>query len=104
MNHAIALIAATPAAAGAPLPAGIDTGSATQVIDARPLPCPERRARVFAAAGMLAPGESFLLVNDHDPRPLHGHLCRGYGVAWVWSYELPGPEVYVVRVGRPAEG
>lgn len=104
MNHAISLTAAMPMTEDAPLPTGLDITSATQVIDARPLPCPERRARVFAAAGMLAPGESFLLINDHDPLPLRTLLCQHFQVAWTWEYEVAGSDIYVVRVGRLAEG
>lgn len=75
-------------------------GSTT--LDVRALPCEERRARVFAAAEALAPGGSFLLMNDHDPRPLYLRLCASSPIGWTWKYLQLGPEVYVVQVGRPA--
>lgn len=99
MDHTISLTAAIPDDVAAL--AAVDTASATQVIDARPLPCSERRARVFTAASLLAPGQSFLLINDHDPRPLYGHLCDYFQVAWGWAYEVAGPEIYVVRISKP---
>ncbi|HMQ31025.1 MAG TPA: DUF2249 domain-containing protein [Chloroflexaceae bacterium] len=71
-----------------------------RLLDARALPCHERRARVFAAAEALAPGESFLLINDHDPRPLYGRLRAERAGDWTWTYLEAGPLVYVVRLGR----
>lgn len=82
--------------------AALRTAPATGVIYAPALrDCTTRRAQVFAAAAALAPGDSFLLVNDHDPIGLYAPLCATYGVAWNWIYEAAG-SVYVVRVGRPA--
>ncbi|MGQ9927589.1 MAG: DUF2249 domain-containing protein [Chloroflexaceae bacterium] len=72
-----------------------------KVIDVRGLPCSTRRAQVYAAAAELQPGESFVFINDHDPRHLHLLLCDTFGVAWSWNYEEAGPERYAVRVGRP---
>ncbi|MCS6883495.1 MAG: DUF2249 domain-containing protein [Oscillochloridaceae bacterium] len=74
-----------------------------QALDVRGLPCSMRRAQVYAAAAALQPGESFVFINDHDPRHLHLLLCETFGVAWSWDYEEAGPERYAVRVGRPGQ-
>lgn len=58
-----------------------------QALDVRGLPCSTRRAQVYAAAAALQPGESFVFINDHDPRHLHLLLCDTFGVAWSWDYE-----------------
>lgn len=74
-----------------------------QALNVRGLPCSVRRAQVYAAAAALQPGESFVFINDHDPRHLHLLLCETFGVAWNWDYEEAGPERYAVRVGRPGQ-
>ena len=39
-------------------------------LDVRPLPKPGKHPAIFQAYGALGVGESFILVNDHDPRHL----------------------------------
>ena len=43
-------------------------------IDVRTIQPRERHPKIFAMANTLAVGESFVIVNDHDPRPLHYQL------------------------------
>ena len=49
---------------------------------------------------MLAPQESFELVNDHDPKPLYYQLEADYSGQFSWDYLEAGPEVWRVRIGR----
>jgi uncharacterized protein (DUF2249 family) len=60
----------------------------TPEIDVRDMAPRERHPRIFETLDGLGPGESFVLVNDHDPVPLRYHLEAG-------------PEVWRVRLGRP---
>ena len=39
-------------------------------IDVREVPPPQRHPQIFQAFESLDPGESFTLINDHDPKPL----------------------------------
>ncbi|MGH3125169.1 MAG: DUF2249 domain-containing protein [Streptosporangiaceae bacterium] len=39
-------------------------------LDVRPLPKPDKHPAIFGAYEALAAGESFILVNNHDPRHL----------------------------------
>jgi hypothetical protein len=39
-------------------------------LDVRALPHAARHERIFGMVAELAPGESFVLANDHDPKPL----------------------------------
>jgi hypothetical protein len=41
-----------------------------EVLDVREIPHGRRHPRIFGIYARLAPGESFVLVNDHDPKPL----------------------------------
>jgi uncharacterized protein DUF2249 len=45
-----------------------------RALDLRQTPRERRHSTVFYAFDNLALGESFLLVNDHDPQPLHARL------------------------------
>ena len=49
----------------------------------------------------LQPGESFLLVNDHDPKPLYYKFKAELGEVFDWEYLESGPDVWRVRIGKP---
>ena len=44
--------------------------NATRTLDVRVIPPREKHPTIFTTFSALAPGESFVLVNDHDPKPL----------------------------------
>ena len=46
--------------------------------------------------------DAFVLVNDHDPKPLYYQFAAEYPDAFTWDYLETGPEVWQVRIGRPA--
>jgi hypothetical protein len=48
----------------------------------------------------LKSGESFLLVNDHNPKPLNHHFQAELTGLFSWEYLEKGPEVWKVRIGR----
>ena len=72
-----------------------------QTIDVRTIVPRERHPLIFTTFGNLAPGESFLLVNDHDPKPLWYQFKAEMGEGFGWEYLEQGPEVWKVRIGRP---
>jgi uncharacterized protein (DUF2249 family) len=41
-------------------------------------------------------------VNDHDPKPLYYQFQAEIGPKFEWQYLEQGPEVWRVRIGRPA--
>ncbi len=69
-------------------------------LDVRAIPPREKHPAIFRAFDGLASGESFLLVNDHDPRPLHYQLLAERPDTFDWTYEEKGPEVWRVRISR----
>lgn len=71
-------------------------------IDVRPLIPRERHPLIFNTFDALAPGESFELVNDHDPKPLYYQLQAERPGQLEWSYLQKGPDVWRVQVGRSA--
>ena len=69
-------------------------------IDVRTIQPRERHPRIFAMANGLAVGESFVIINDHDPRPLHYQLQAEYPEQFSWTYLEAGPAVWRVQLGR----
>lgn len=73
------------------------------VIDVRTLVPAQRHAKIFELVGALTPGTSFVLVNDHDPKPLYYQLEAEYPGQYSWTYVESGPQVWQVAIGKPAE-
>lgn len=76
--------------------------TADNELDLRPLPRPERHPLVFAAFDRLSVGESFVLINDHDPQPLRMQIERMREDEMTWEYIERGPETFRIRVARIA--
>jgi uncharacterized protein (DUF2249 family)/hemerythrin-like domain-containing protein len=74
----------------------------SSVLDVCSLPPAQRHELIFQAFAALAPGESFILVNDHDPKPLYYQLSFEYQGQLVWDYLEEGPETWRVRIGKAA--
>ncbi len=71
-----------------------------RIIDTREYPIPERHQKVFNAFSNLHDGESFVLVNDLDPKPLYYQLGAEKEDRFVWEYLQNGPDVWKVRIGK----
>lgn len=61
-----------------------------------------RHELIFETFGTLAPETGFILVNDHDPKPLYYQLAAENAGEFTWDYLDEGPEVWRVRIGRTA--
>jgi uncharacterized protein (DUF2249 family) len=72
------------------------------VIDVRRIARGGRHPRVLARYARLAPGEAFILVNSHDPKPLRREFEAIHRGAFSWDYLQAGPEEWRVRIGRVA--
>jgi uncharacterized protein (DUF2249 family) len=77
--------------------------SDARVVDVRSLVPAQRHARIFQLVGELTPGASFILVNDHDPKPLYYQLEAEHPGQFSWTYVERGPEVWRVEIGKPAK-
>ncbi len=69
-------------------------------IDVRNTPPPQRHPLIFLTYHALQPGEAFLLVNDHDPKPLYYQFKFEHAGEFTWEYLQQGPDVWQVRVGK----
>lgn len=73
------------------------------VVDVRSLVPAERHAKIFELVNALEPGASFVLVNDHDPKPLYYQLEAEYPGQFSWTYVEQGPQVWRVEIGKHAK-
>lgn len=73
---------------------------AIRELDARALPPPRRHPEIFSTFDALAPGEAFILVNDHQPKPLLYQFQFERPGAFDWSVLEAGPEVFRVEIRR----
>ncbi len=69
-------------------------------LDVRRIAPPQRHPLVFDSFKALGPAQFFVLVNDHDPRPLRYHFETEHPGEFTWEYLEQGPEVWRVRIGR----
>jgi uncharacterized protein (DUF2249 family) len=77
------------------------TATPRSTVDVRTIVPRERHPLIFNTFHALAPGEAFLLVNDHDPKPLYYQFKAELGDVFEWEYLESGPEVWKVRIGKP---
>lgn len=72
------------------------------VIDVREIAPAQRHPLIFNTFEALQPGESFLLVNDHDPKPLYYQFKYERAGKFTWEYLEEGPLDWRVRIGKLA--
>lgn len=70
------------------------------VLDIRPLPPMQRHPLIFNTFEALAAGQTFVLVNDHDPKPLYYQFQAERTGEFTWDYLLQGPREWRVRIGK----
>lgn len=74
--------------------------SASETLEVRHLPPARRHQVILQRFDALPVGGSFVLVNDHDPKPLYYQLVAEYAGQLLWQYLEQGPEVWRVRMGK----
>ncbi|MGZ3880434.1 MAG: iron-sulfur cluster repair di-iron protein [Flavisolibacter sp.] len=55
---------------------------------------------IFRKFDSLEEGASFIIVNDHDPKPLYYQLLAERGSIFTWEYLEQGPEVWKVHIHK----
>jgi len=72
----------------------------TTIVDVREIMPRDRHPLIFDTFDALKPGESFTLINDHDPKPLRYQFEAEYAGHHAWEYEQQGPKDWQVRITR----
>jgi uncharacterized protein (DUF2249 family) len=70
-----------------------------KVIDVREIKPAERHPMIFQTFEELKPGGSFILVNDHDPKPLFYQFKFEREGQFSWDYVEQGPD-WKVRISK----
>ena len=70
------------------------------ILDIRHLPPPEKHPAIFALFDKLAAGETFILINDHEPKPLYYQFMAEQAGQFTWEYLETGPTIWQVRIGK----
>ena len=69
-------------------------------LDVRSLDLAQRHEKICERIDELAFGASFVLINDHDPKPLYDQLETEYPNQFYWDYPENGPVIWRVEIGR----
>jgi uncharacterized protein (DUF2249 family) len=60
----------------------------------------ERHPLIFMTFDELRKDDSFILVNDHDPKPLYYQFLHERQGLFVWEYLEQGPEIWKVKITK----
>lgn len=69
-------------------------------LDIREVAPRDRHPLIFRTFDELGTGDSFLLINDHDPMPLYYQFQAERAGQFDWEPQEEGPERWVVRLGK----
>lgn len=70
-------------------------------LEVRDLVPARRHELIFETYHKLEPGQGFILINDHDPKPLYYQFAFEHKDQFTWEPIEQGPEVWRVRIGKP---
>lgn len=71
-------------------------------LDVRDLIPMKRHETIFTTWNELEVGDAFILINDHDPKPLYYQFDAEHNGQFTWEYLEEGPETWRVKIGRTA--
>ena len=71
-------------------------------LDVRPLRKPDKHPAIFQAYAAVPPGESLVLVNDHDPRHLHDEFEVEHPGGYAWDYLARDRGAWRIRITKLA--
>lgn len=69
-------------------------------LDVREIEAKHKHRMIFEMFNGLKTGESMLIINDHDPKPLHYQLMAENEGEFKWEYVEEGPEVWKVLINK----
>lgn len=59
-----------------------------------------KHSTIFAYYDQMEEGESFLIQNDHDPKPLYYQLLAERGNQFTFDYIENGPHIWLIRIQK----
>lgn len=73
-----------------------------QRLDVRDMPKPAKHPRIFELFDSLTPAQSFVLINNHDPRHLHDQFDADHHGEFGWQYLDRGPDRWQIQITKLA--
>ena len=64
----------------------------------------QKHPTIFIRFDELGEGESLMIHNDHDPKPLYYQLLGERGNIFTWEYQEQGPEWWKVQITKRITG
>jgi uncharacterized protein (DUF2249 family)/iron-sulfur cluster repair protein YtfE (RIC family) len=77
-----------------------DAPAPAEELDVRQLAHGSRHEVIFGRLHALEPGQRLVIVNDHDPKPLHYQLDAAWPGSFGWDYVEAGPQLWQVAITR----
>lgn len=74
----------------------------TPAIDVRTIPPYDRHSRIFSVLEALKPRQSFVIVSDHEPRPLQYQIQTRVPGLFDWTCVECGPDVWREVISKEA--
>ena len=71
-----------------------------KVINVPDFPPREKHPTIFNGFDGLASGETMMIVNDHDPKPLLYQFMMERPEQFSWEYLKEGPETWKVAINK----
>ncbi|HET6992662.1 MAG TPA: DUF542 domain-containing protein, partial [Bacteroidia bacterium] len=74
-----------------------------EIIDVTVIEPHLKHPHIFRKFDALELGDSFVILNDHDPQPLYYQLLAERGAILDWDYLEKGPRTWKVKITRIPE-
>lgn len=71
-----------------------------KTVDARNLSLLKKHPLIFGSINQLQPGDSVLIINNHDPKPLKVKLAADRSASYEFEYLQEGPVDWKVKITR----
>lgn len=71
-----------------------------EIFDGRAIPCSEKHGQIMAKWQALPAGQSFILVNNHDPARLKNQLTELWPGTFDWKYLAQNPDEYRIQITK----
>lgn len=71
-----------------------------KILDVREMAPKERHPKIFGTFKELKPGESFVLINDHEPKPLLYQFQAEHHGEFDWWVLEQGPQAWRVAIAK----
>lgn len=72
----------------------------TDIFDGRAIPCSKKHGQIIKKWRALPVGQSFILINDHDPLRLKKQFGELWPEAFAWKYLVQGPEEFRIQITK----